>query len=83
MDLKLPIAPQKGPERAMSVGELIKELKKFDTNLAVSYHNGWVVGVKKVKGRSQIVCTCFPNCAPTCASRKQPQETQVQLELLC
>jgi len=85
MDLKLPIGGGRGskPERSMSVGELIKELKKFDPKMAITYHNGWVIGVKKAKGRSQIVCTCFPNCAPNCATEKTPQEPQAQLELLC
>lgn len=86
MDLKLPIAPnKKGPERAISVGELIKELKKFDPKMAVSYHNGWVVGVKKTKGRSQITCSCYPNCGVGCVSlsKKICSEDQVQVELIC
>lgn len=85
MNLKLPIGGGRSgkAERAMSVGELIKALQKFDPKMAVTYHNGWVVGVKKTKGQSQIVCECYPNCAPKCATETAKEEEQVQIKLLC
>ena len=84
MDMKLPIdSGGKTPSRTMSVGELVKLLKKFDPKLGVTYGNGWVVGVKTTKGRSQIVCTCFPNCGKGCATEKLKLEKQVLLDLMC
>lgn len=81
MNLKLPVGGPTGvANRAMSVGELMKELKKFDPSMAVTYGNGWVVKVASTKGRSEV-CKFFPNCPKKCDCGKP--EKQVLLELCC